>query len=76
MQVREYLAKIAERSIVLISTHVVEDVAQMADQVSVLANGVVVFTGSVSDLRDAGDASEQNVSMLESGYRSIVAATR
>jgi ABC-2 type transport system ATP-binding protein len=47
---RMLLAGLAGRRTVLLSTHIVEDVAQTCRLTAVMAGGRVVFTGAVSDL--------------------------
>ncbi len=71
VQVRAYLARISERAIVLVSTHMVEDLAQVADRVLVLVDGRIAFDGTVADLAESGDDGDRHVSVLESGYRKV-----
>lgn len=71
MEVRRFLSRIGERAVVLVSTHMVEDLAQIADQVAVLVDGHVVFDGTVDALAAAGDDGHRHVSALEAGYRAV-----
>ncbi|SNS63531.1 ABC-type multidrug transport system, ATPase component [Asanoa hainanensis] len=47
---RTLLSSLADARTVLLSTHIVEDVAQTCRQTAVLAGGRVAFTGAVTDL--------------------------
>ncbi|MEV4533956.1 ABC transporter ATP-binding protein [Asanoa sp. NPDC049518] len=47
---RTLLSSLATARTVLLSTHIVEDVAQTCRQTAVLASGRVLFTGAVTDL--------------------------
>ncbi|MEV4458946.1 ATP-binding cassette domain-containing protein [Microbispora sp. NPDC049633] len=49
---RTLLAQIAGRRTVLLSTHIVEDVAQTCQEAAVMAEGRVVFTGPVTGIVD------------------------
>lgn len=60
--IRETIASLAADRTVVVSTHLVEDVAALADDVLVLRNGRPAFTGSVHELAaphtdEAGSAS-------------------
>ena len=68
-ELRRLITELGERSIVLISTHLVEDLAATAEQVVALHEGRVRFRGSVADLRTLGEANASNhASVLEAGY--------
>jgi ABC-2 type transport system ATP-binding protein len=47
---RTLLSRFADRRTVLLSTHIVEDVAQTCREVAVLAKGRLIFRGSVEEL--------------------------
>jgi ABC-type multidrug transport system ATPase subunit len=47
---RTLLSRFADRRTVLLSTHIVEDVAQTCRELAVLAKGRVIFRGTVEDL--------------------------
>lgn len=49
---RQLLARFAERRVVLLSTHVVEDVESSCRQITVLKNGRVPFHGAIADLAE------------------------
>ncbi|MCW5954609.1 MAG: ABC transporter ATP-binding protein, partial [Propionibacteriaceae bacterium] len=66
---RRLITDLGEHSVVLISTHLVEDLAATAEQVVVLHEGRMRFRGSVADLRALGESSSStHASVLEAGY--------
>lgn len=66
---RRSIAELGAGSAVLVSTHLVEDLAGVAEQVVVINEGRVRFSGSVEQLRELGEASNsQHSSALEAGY--------
>lgn len=69
VQIRQHLAAIAEHTIVLLSTHIVEDLALMATQVVTINSGSVVFDDSINALKALGKSSANDgLSALEAGY--------
>jgi ABC-type multidrug transport system ATPase subunit len=46
----DILAGIGERAVVLLSTHIVEDVANLCERMAVLAGGRILFAGAPGDL--------------------------
>lgn len=68
-ELRRLITELGEQSVVLISTHLVEDLAATAEQVIVLHEGRVRFRGTVDDLRTLGAPSTKpHASVLEAGY--------
>jgi ABC-type multidrug transport system ATPase subunit len=53
---RNLLADLAGDRTVLLSTHIVEDVAQMCQRLAVMANGRVAFQGSTAELIQAAES--------------------
>lgn len=49
---REQIAKLAEQRIVIVATHLVDDVEKIADWVTVLDEGEVRYTGPIEDVTD------------------------
>jgi ABC-2 type transport system ATP-binding protein len=77
VQIRSYLAKIAESAIVLLSTHIVEDLALMASDLVVIEGGRLTFTGSVDTLIEAGERNTiTGMSALESGYMGLLSTAQ
>lgn len=68
---RDSLALIGQSRVVLISTHIVEDLAHIAERVLVMNEGALIFDGTVNELALHGSPGE--VSPLEAGYRAILA---
>ena len=58
---RTLLASVAGQRTVLLSTHIVEDVAQTCQHAAVMAAGRVVYTGSVPDLVSFGEGATWEV---------------
>jgi ABC-type multidrug transport system ATPase subunit len=44
------LAQVAEEAVVIVSTHIIEDVASLCDRVGVLVSGRLLFTGTPAEL--------------------------
>jgi ABC-2 type transport system ATP-binding protein len=70
---RSMIGGLSEAAVVL-STHLTEDVAVLADDALVLDRGRVVFCGTPSDLARLGGAGGGGSSALELGYESLFAA--
>lgn len=49
---RQLLRQVGKNRIVLISTHIVEDVEATCDHIGILKDGVMLFTGSKDELKD------------------------
>jgi ABC-2 type transport system ATP-binding protein len=58
---------------VILSTHLVEDVAAVCDDVVVLNGGRVVFHGSPEQLRNRQQSCAEGDSDLERGYMTVLA---
>lgn len=67
---RNQLRESARSRLVLISTHIVDDVVHTCDSVLVFLQGRVVFDGTPAELADGGDANAgtEGMSAIESGY--------
>lgn len=73
--IRDLLASEAERSIVLISTHMVEEVAAFGGEVAVLDEGCLRFTGPVHELARLGGGTSDSVGALEQGMWAVLDAS-
>lgn len=71
IKVRMYLSRVAQNAVVLTSTHLVEDLAQIAERVLVLLDGEIAFDGTTADLAARARVRDEFTSPLESGYRSV-----
>ncbi|MCL1899561.1 MAG: ATP-binding cassette domain-containing protein [Promicromonosporaceae bacterium] len=70
-QLRHNLDALGESRIVLVSTHLVEDLAQLADSVFVMLDGRIAFDGTVEELSALVPMPSSRLSPLEAGYRAI-----
>ncbi|MEV0621584.1 ATP-binding cassette domain-containing protein [Nonomuraea sp. NPDC050404] len=61
---------------VVISTHLVEDVAAVCDEVVVMSGGRLVFRGEPMELTDAAATDAAGDTLLERGYMSVLARGR
>lgn len=69
---RDLIADMPGRAVVL-STHLVEDVAASCTEVAVLVKGAIVFRGTPDDLIAAGRPDAPGHTPIERGYMSILA---
>ncbi len=67
VSLRNVIDEIATDRAVLLSTHLVEEVAGGREHVVVLDNGSIVFTGSAAELEDRANSSAPGNSALERG---------
>lgn len=70
---RRLVTRLAERigGTILLSTHLVEDVAHMAAHVVVIDNGAVCFAGTPDGLAAAADGDADGDTPLERGYLAV-----
>jgi ABC-2 type transport system ATP-binding protein len=68
MRLRALLRELADRTCVLVSTHLVEDVVAACTEVLLLDDGRLVFRGTPAELETAGAASSGGDSPAERGY--------
>jgi len=77
---RRLLREIGERSVVFVSTHLVEDVAAACSDVRILNQGRIVYEGDADDLKRIGagvsDADAAGDSEIERGYTAVLLASR
>ncbi|MCK8677130.1 MULTISPECIES: ATP-binding cassette domain-containing protein [Streptomyces] len=72
---RTLIRALGERSAVVMSTHLAEDVAQVCDHIHVLLEGRMRFTGSAAELcaeADGHDGTTLDGSAVEAGYLAVV----
>jgi len=76
LRVREVVADAAAGRVVLLSTHLVEDVAHLCTKVGVLAKGKIQFDGTVAQLRELmGEVQEDSAvygSDFERSYNALI----
>jgi ABC-2 type transport system ATP-binding protein len=76
MQFRSLLRSLAKDTCVVVSTHLVEDVATACTDVVLMNEGKLVFQGTAADLAAAGDASDAGDSPSERGYSALLRRSR
>ena len=69
---RELMQQLGQDACVLISTHLVEDVATACTDVVLMAKGQLVFKGTPGQLAAAGDESHVGDSPIERGYSALL----
>jgi ABC-2 type transport system ATP-binding protein len=74
LRFRELVAELGRQACVLISTHLVEDVAAACTDVVLLNEGSLVFQGTPADLVTAGTASHVGDTPIERGYSALISA--
>jgi ABC-type multidrug transport system ATPase subunit len=73
---RTLLREFGNQAVVVVSTHLIEDVAAACTDVGLLERGQVVFRGTPEMLIAAGDGQAAGDSPLERGYTRILAEAR
>jgi ABC-type multidrug transport system ATPase subunit len=76
MEFRTLLQQLGTDTCVMVSTHLVEDVAAACTSVVLIDAGRVVFQGSAAELAAAGSAGDTGDSPSERGYSALLAAHR
>ncbi|MEU4586121.1 ABC transporter ATP-binding protein [Kitasatospora aureofaciens] len=72
LRFRELLQELGRDTCVVVSTHLVEDVAAACSDVVLLAEGRLVFQGTPDDLAAAGGPEHPGDSPLERGYSALL----
>src|SRR5690349_223419 len=73
---RALLRDFGQRSTVIVSTHLVEDVAAACSEVMLMDAGRIVFHGTPSELIARGEGHGVGDAPLERGYSAVLAAAR
>jgi ABC-2 type transport system ATP-binding protein len=73
---RALLRDFGQRSTVIVSTHLVEDVAAACTEVMLMDAGRIVFHGTPSELIARGEGHRVGDAPLERGYSAVLAAAR
>jgi len=76
MSFRSLLRDFGQRSTVIVSTHLVEDVAAACTEVMLMDAGRIVFHGTPSELIARGEGHGVGDAPLERGYSAVLAAAR
>ncbi|PJE99648.1 ABC transporter ATP-binding protein [Streptomyces carminius] len=75
MRFRELLQELGRDTCVVVSTHLVEDVAAACSDVVVFADGRLVYQGTPRDLAAAGGPEDPGDSPLERGYSALLSGS-
>ena len=76
LRFRELLTELGTDACVVVSTHLVEDVAAACTDVVLLAEGRLVFQGTPAQLAAAGTDEHAGDSAIERGYSALLATPR
>ena len=76
LEFRTLLRELGEQSCVLVSTHLVEDVAVACQHVVLMDDGKLVFQGTPPDMTSAGSVDGIGDSPIERGYSALLAEYR
>ncbi|WP_394619826.1 ABC transporter ATP-binding protein [Lentzea sp. JNUCC 0626] len=72
LRFRELLGEVGTDACVVVSTHLVEDVAAACTDVVLLSQGKLVFQGTPDDLKNRGAAQHPGDSPIERGYSAVL----
>lgn len=71
--IRRAIHEIAQHCVVILSTHLVEDLATIAQTVVIMRDGNICFCGPITELGDIGAPnSNEHASAFEAGYHTIL----
>ena len=73
---RALLREIGQRGVVIVSTHLIEDVAAACESVALMDRGRIVFRGTPNDLTARAGADGLGDSALERGYSRVLQEAR
>jgi ABC-2 type transport system ATP-binding protein len=77
VEFRALLREFGQRSTVIVSTHLVEDVGAACSDVALMDKGKIVFHGTLGELTARGEGSgAAGDAPLERGYSAVLAAAR
>ena len=74
LRFRELVAELGRQSCVLISTHLVEDVAAACTDVVLVSEGSLVFQGTPAELATRGTREHVGNSPIERGYSALISS--
>jgi ABC-2 type transport system ATP-binding protein len=76
VQFRALLRSLGESATVVVSTHLVEDVAAACSEVALMPTGKIVFRGTSDELAVRGEGHGAGDAQLERGYSAVLAGVR
>lgn len=68
---RNLIEQIGDNCIVLISTHIVEDVEAMCDEITIINKGTILTNGSIDRISKIADGKVWSLEVLSSNYNSV-----
>lgn len=69
---RELLLQLGQSRIVIVSTHLSEDVAAVADAVAIMNAGEVVFAGNLEELLDKAGCAERSAHCVDLAFSKVL----
>lgn len=72
IDIRNFLKSYSQKHTVIVSTHLVEDLAVIADRVIVLNEGIILLDGKMDNLLQYANREDLMVTPWESGYRHLL----
>ena len=76
MQFRSLIRELGQRTTVVVSTHLVEDVGAACSDVALMLEGKIVFRGTPAELIARGEGHGVGDAPLERGYSAVLAQAR
>ena len=74
IRVRSFVKEQGASRAILLSTHLMDDVAMAADAIAVMRDGKILWSGSTSELEARGSRPEPGQSRAEAGYLAAIGA--
>jgi ABC-2 type transport system ATP-binding protein len=76
LRFRQLLREMGRDTCIVVSTHLVEDVAAACDDVLLVSDGKLVFQGTPDQMAAAGSAANDGDSPIERGYSALLTTAR
>lgn len=72
VRLRDTLRDLVQRSCIILSTHLIEDVAALAEMIIVLNQGMIAYHGGVQELIEQAMPDDAGDTMVEKGYSAVL----
>ncbi|MCG5220570.1 ATP-binding cassette domain-containing protein [Streptosporangium soli] len=69
---RQLIRTLSDRATIVLSTHLVEDVAAVCDRLAIMSDGRIVYTGTPAELAASSAPNAQGDTAIERGYISVL----